>query len=130
MAYTAELKIDGKTFPVIRCEYSLWQQADLFGKPVPKVFNRPISLEIHGTDDETNISWALNNKKTLSGSIAFYKNDQSVFKEIKFEDGFCIKYKELVSITNGSTSGTSYRHYLEISPKSITIGDIKHDNHW
>ncbi len=130
MAYTAELKIEDKTFPVVRCEYSLWQKADLFGKPVPKVFTRPIRLEIYGTDDETNISWAINNKKKLSGSISYLKSDQSVFKEIKFEDGFCIKYKELVLISKGGASGTHYRHYLEISARSISIGDIKHDNHW
>jgi hypothetical protein len=130
MAYTAELKIEGKAFTVIACEYSLWQKVDLFGKPVPKVFNRPIRLEIYGTEDETSISWAANTNKKVSGSICYYKNDQSVFKEIKFEDGFCIKYKELVLISNDANSGTPYRHYLEISPKTISIGDIKHDNHW
>jgi hypothetical protein len=130
MAYTAELKIEGKTFPVIMCEYALWQKADLFGKPVPKVFTEPIKLELYGTNDETNISWAVNNKKQLSGSIAFYKSDQSVFKELKFEDGYCIKYKELVMISKDSGSVSPYRHYLEISAKSISLGDIKHDNHW
>jgi hypothetical protein len=130
MAYTAELKIEGKIFPVIMCEYSLWQKTDLFGKPVPKVFTRPIKLEIYGSDDETNISWALNNKKKLSGSISFYKSDQSVFKELQFEDAFCIKYREIVMLSKESASSAPYRHYLEISAKTISIGDIKHDNHW
>ena len=94
MAYTAELKIEGKTFPIITCEYSLWQKADLFGKPVPRVMSGPIRLEIYGTDDETNISWAINNKKKLSGTISFLKSDQSVFQGNKIRGGFCIKYKE------------------------------------
>jgi hypothetical protein len=130
MAYTAELKIEGKTFPIINFRYSLWQKTDLFGKPVPKVFARPLRLEIYGTDDETNISWATNSQKKLSGSISYLKSDQSVFKEIKFEDGFCIRYKELAVFSQDSAAGVPYRHYLEISAKSISIGDIKHDNHW
>jgi hypothetical protein len=130
MSYTAELTMEGKTFPVIKCVYGLSQKVDLFGKPVPKVISDTIKLEIIGSDDETSISWATNYKKKLGGKISFYKSDQSVFKEIKFEDGFCIRYKEEIHLSKGANSGAPYKHCLEISAKEISIGDIKHDNHW
>ncbi len=130
MAYTAELTIEGKTFTIIKCEYKFSQKIDLFGKPVPKVTSDAIKLEIYGTADETNIAWATNYKKKLGGTISFYKNDQSIFKEIKFTDGFCIKYKEEIQLLKNGNSITPYKHCLEISAKVISIGEIKHDNHW
>jgi hypothetical protein len=130
MSYTAELAIEGKTFPIRKCEYGFSQKVDLFGKPIPRVKSSPIKLEITGTDDETNISWAANDKKKLGGTISFYRADQSVFKEIKFEDGFCIKYKEEIELLKSPDSNPLYIHLLEISAKVISIGDIKHDNHW
>jgi hypothetical protein len=130
MSYTAELTIEGKTFHIIKYEYNLSQKVDLFGKPIPKVVSDTIKLELYGTDEETSITWATNNKKKLSGKISVYKNDQSVLKEIKFEDGFCIKYREDIRLLKGVNSVTYYTHYLEISAKVISIGDIKHDNHW
>jgi hypothetical protein len=127
---TAEFTIEGKTFRVIKCEYGFSQNVDLFGKPVPWVTSDPIKLEIVGTNDETSISWATNNKKKLNGSISIYRSDQSVLKEIKFEDGYCVKYKEDIQLLIKSSLDTPYRHCLEISAKVISIGDIKHDNHW
>jgi hypothetical protein len=128
MAFKAELAIEGKTFPIVKCEYAFSQKVDLFGKPIPKVISKPIKLEINGTDDETSISWATNYKKKLSGTITYYNNDRTVFKEIKFEDGFCVKYKEDIRLINNS--GFLYKYCMEISAKVISIGDIKHDNHW
>jgi hypothetical protein len=130
MAYTAELAIEGKTFPIRKCEYGFSQKVDLLGKPIPMVTSNRIKLEITGTDDETNISWAANEKKKLGGTISFYRADQSVMKEIKFEDGFCIKYKEDIQLLKSPDPSPLYLHFLEISAKVISIGDIKHDNHW
>ena len=130
MSYTAELAIEGKTFPIRKCEYGFSQKVDLFGKPIPIVISHTIKLELSGTEDETNISWAANDKKKMEGTISFYRADQSVFKEIKFEDGFCIGYKEDIQLLKSQDSTPIYLHFLEVSAKVIKIGDIKHDNHW
>jgi hypothetical protein len=130
MAFTAELAIEGKTFPIRRCEYGFSQKVDLFGKPIPLVTSSTIKLEIPGTEDETNISWAANDRKKLGGTISFYNADQSVFKEIKFEDGFCIQYREDIQLLKSTVSTPLYVHFLEISAKVISIGDLKHDSHW
>jgi hypothetical protein len=68
--------------------------------------------------------------KKLDGTISFYKANKSVFKEIKFEDGYCIKYKEVIRLLKNSELVPAYMQYLEISAKVISIGDVKHDNHW
>jgi hypothetical protein len=130
MAYTAELTIEGKVFPIIKCEYNFSQEVNLFGKPIPRVISKPIKLELYGTEDETNISWAANSMKKLDGTISFYKANKSVFKEIKFEDGYCIKYKEVIRLLKNPELVPTYMQYLEISAKVISIGDVKHDNHW
>ncbi len=130
MAYTADLAIEGKSFQVIKCEYNLSQKVDLFGKPVPKVTSDTIKLEIYGLNDETIISWAANHTKKLDGTISFYRSDQSVFRKIKFEEGFCIRYKEDIHVSRKGSTGIPYRHCLEISAKAISIGDVKHNNHW
>jgi len=127
MTYSAEFNIEGKTFRVIRCEYGFSQPVDLFGKPIPKVLSDTIKLVLIGTEDETCITWASNNRKKLSGTISFYKSDQSVFKEIKFEDGYCVKYKEAIQLMSPDMP---YNHYMEISARVIGMEGIKHDNHW
>jgi hypothetical protein len=130
MAFTAELTIEGKSFPILKCEYHFSQEVNLFGKPIPRVISKPIRLELMGSNDETNISWATNSQKKLDGTISFYKSNKSVFKEIKFENGYCIKYKEDIHPLKGSKSVPDYVVSMEISAKTISIGDIKHDNHW
>ncbi len=43
---------------------------------------------------------------------------------------FALNTGKLVMLSKDNASGAPYSHYLEISAKSISIGDIKHDNHW
>jgi len=127
MALTAELTIEGKSFPIIMCEYGFIQNSDRFGKPVFKVNSRLIKLELPQTNDETSISWVSGNLKKYNGNITFYNSDQTIFKEIKFEEGYCIKYKETVQLLS---SEIPYRQYLEISANVIIVGESRHENHW
>jgi hypothetical protein len=130
MAFPAELKIEGAVLKVLTCEYGFNQQVDVSGRPVPRVSCGTIKIDLVGTEDETNISWASNHRKKIEGTITFYKQDeQTKLREIKFEDAFCIRYKETVLLLKNSKENT-YRHSIEISAGKLTIGEAKYNSYW
>jgi hypothetical protein len=128
MPFTAELEIEGKSYKVYECEYSFSQQVDLQGKPNPKVKGGTIKMVIEGSDDDVHLSWTVNKARKDEGTITFYKIDQSKFREIKFEQAHCIRYKETVSIVKNATP--AYRQEIVLTAGKMTVAGIKHNNHW
>jgi hypothetical protein len=132
-SFSAELSIDGKTFPVLTVSYGLYQATDETGKPSSGVRTHLIQLRLMGSDDETLPNWAADGQKQLDGTITFYRIDeQSTFKELAFEQAYCVQYAEHMAPADQTDQGLpgSYLIELGISPAVLKIGGTKHDNQW
>lgn len=131
-SFNAEMSLDGKTFPVLTVSYGLYQATDESGKPSSGVRTHLIQLRLAGSDDETLPNWAVDAQKQFDGKITFFRIDeQSTFKELTFEQAYCIHYSERVAPAEGSDQGTeSYQIEMSISPAVLKIGGTKHDNQW
>ncbi|MFD2934191.1 type VI secretion system tube protein TssD [Spirosoma flavum] len=132
-SFNAELSIEGKTFSVLTASYGLYQATDESGKPSSGVRTHLIQLQLAGSDDETLTNWAADAQKRLDGKITFFRIDeQSKFKELAFEQAYCVHYAERVAPTNTADQMLpgSYLIEIGISPAVLKIGGTKHDNQW
>jgi hypothetical protein len=132
-SFNAELSIDGKTFSVLTASYGLYQAMDESGKPSSGVRTHLIQLQLAGSDDETLTNWAADAQKRLDGKITFFRIDeQSTFKELAFEQAYCVQYAERVAPANTTDQALSGSYLIEIgiSPAVLKIGGTKHDNQW
>lgn len=133
-SFSAELSLEGKTFPVLTATYGLLQQTDEGGKPTAGVRTHLIQLRLTGSDDETLTSWAADARKQLDGKVTFFRIDeQSTFKEVAFEKAYCVYYAERVApmdIAGMESLPGTYLIDIGISPAVLKIGATRHDNQW
>jgi hypothetical protein len=136
--YRAELSLDGETYGVITCEYVLSQKTDDMGRPEGMVRSGLIEIVVLGTDEEILAHWAADSAKQMDGTLTFYLlNEDTVFKEVKFEGGYCITYREYFLPLGNQTTAirsptglTSYCLEIAISAAKVTVDGMTHDNGW
>ena len=132
-SFSAELSLDGKSFPVLTASYGLYQATDERGKPSSGVRTHLIQLRLTGSDDETLPDWAVDPQKRLDGKVTFLRIDEaSTFKELSFEQAYCVHYAEQVAPADMADQllPGSYLIDIGISPAIVKIGNTKHDNQW
>lgn len=134
----AELLLDGELYGVITCEYVISQKTDEQGRPTGIPRSGLIQIVLAAANDETLANWATDSEKQLDGTLTFYLADEdTIFKEIKFEGGYCVSYGEYflplgnpVIGIQPPTSLTPYSLELAISAAKLTIDGLTHDNGW
>jgi hypothetical protein len=125
MSFKAELSLEGKTFRISNCEYKMVRETDTSGRPVAGVKYMLIQLVLDGSEDETLLFWAADPQKKVSGTLTFYRIDQeSVLKEVKFEDAFCVVYNEVFGFNNNAQNNASYILKIQISSGKASIGGV------
>jgi len=126
------MSLEGKSFPLLKCQYRLYQNTNEMGKPTARPRSGLIELYCTGTDDELLVDWASNPQKKLNGKITFYRPGlNATFKELSFEDAYCTDYQEKFRATGEENpGGVAYAFYVGITAARIQIGEVKHDNQW
>ena len=126
-SFSAQFQVDGQEFEVMSCNYSFGQATDEKGRPASNVQSGNIFVQIVASDDDSMMGWMVDPYKKTSGSIVFKRIDQdSTFKEVKFEDGYLVGMSESFSSTNSSPMTLS----LNISARKITVGGASHESQW
>ena len=127
MSFKAYLNLDGKDYRVLKCDYEFTQKVDAIGKPSSINYGGRIDLTVESTDSDVLPTWMLDNFERKAGTITYKKVDNDAkLKEIKFEDGYCVKYKENFDAYNEETMTETFT----ISARKITIGNAIHENEW
>ena len=126
-SFSASFTIDGEEYDVLSCNYSFGQSTDERGRPASNVQGGNIFVQVTANDQDTLMGWMVDPYKKSNGSIKFMRIDQdSTFKEVQFEDGYCVGYSESFSSTNSSAMTLS----LNISARKITVGGATHESTW
>jgi hypothetical protein len=127
MAFKAKLKINGKEVNVLECNYDLSQEVDATGRPSSVTRGGRIRLTIESTGDSSFFEWMVNNYERRNGTINFLKRDtEAKMKQLKFTEGYMVKYQENFDHTNGKPLSESFT----ISAREITVGQGTHINEW
>ncbi|WP_452222564.1 type VI secretion system tube protein TssD [Lacinutrix chionoecetis] len=127
MAFKAKLKVGGREYNVLNSSYELHQETDATGRPSSITRGGKIKLTVESTADTSLSDWMFNNFERRDGSIVFLKRDSdSTSKELKFTEGYMVKYLENFDSTGKNPMAESF----VISAKGISIGNGEHVNDW
>jgi len=127
MAFKAKLKVGGQEYNVLNSSYELHQETDATGRPSSITRGGKIKLTVESTADTSLSDWMFNNFERRDGSIVFLKRDsESTSKELKFTEGYMVKYYENFDSTGKNPMSESFI----ISAKGIGIGNGEHLNDW
>ena len=128
MAFKARLQFSGNEYDVLNTDYSFTRDVDSKGRPSSSVYGGTINVEVESTEDSSVIEAMVNNQyKPITGTLLIKKSDEDAkMKDIKFEDGYIIRYEEGINIV-GSHAMT---YKFVISARSITIGEATSEQDW
>ena len=127
MSFKSEFAVDGETYLVLSCNYSLSQTINSSGKPATDVQGGTLMVTVETKESDGLAEWMVNPWGKKNGTITFKKFDQdSKFKEIKFTDGFLVQFTDNFHNGNAHPMTTS----IVISAKKIEIGSAAHENPW
>ncbi|WP_460935653.1 type VI secretion system tube protein TssD [Spirosoma humi] len=126
-SFSAKFQVDDQEYDIMSCNYSFGQSTDDKGRPASNVQGGNIFVQIAAHDQDDLMGWMVDPYKKTNGSITFKRIDQdSTFKEIQFEDAYCVGYSESFNSTNSSAMTVS----LNISARKITVGGTTHESTW
>ena len=127
MAFKAKLKVAGQEYNVLSCSYELYQETDSTGRPSSITRGGKIKLTVESTADVSLSDWMFNNFERRDGGIRFIKRDSdSTSKELKFTEGYMVKYLENFDATGKNPMSEAF----VISAKTIAMGNGEHVNEW
>ncbi len=128
MAFKARLQFSGNEYDVLNADYSFTRDVDSKGRPSSSVYGGTINVEVESTEDTSVIEAMVNNQyKPIAGTLLIKKPDEDAkMKEIRFEDGYIIRYEEGINIV-GSHAMT---YKFVISARSISIGEETSEQDW
>jgi hypothetical protein len=126
MVFKTELHLEGNVYPLHFLSVEISQVIDSIGRPSSVIRAGKIEIEMSAVEDDIIIDWMIQPKKKLNGNIVYYEIDEETkFKEVKFEDGFCVEFSEKF---NADTDGLTT--YFSISAEKVSIGNIEVNNNW
>ena len=128
MAFKARLQFSGNEYDVIHCDYSFSRDVDPKGRPSSSVYGGTINVEVESTEDTSVIESMVNNQyKPISGTLLIKKTDEDAkMKEIKFEDGYIIRYEEGINVVGNYPM--TYK--FSISARQIGVGNAVNEQDW
>ncbi|WP_299888199.1 type VI secretion system tube protein TssD [uncultured Lacinutrix sp.] len=127
MSFKAKLKVGGKEYNVLSCNYRLHQETDATGRPSSVTRGGQFEVTVESTADTSLSDWMFNNFERKDGSIVFLKRDtDATAKELKFEEGYAIAYSE--EFDHQGKMPMSEK--ITISAKTLQMGNGEHRNEW
>ena len=127
MSFKAKLKVAGKEYNVLDCSYQMHQEVDATGRPSSITRGGRINISVESTQETDLFEWMCNNFERKDGSIVFFKRDSdATMKELKFSEGYLIKFDEKYDSANVNPMVVSFT----VSAKEIAMGNGSHLNDW
>lgn len=127
MSFRASLNFEGKDYDVLKCSYSIEREVDSKGRPSSGLYGGKIYITVESTTDVSVIEKMATQFKPNTGTIIFKKNDEdSKMKELKWENGYIISFKEGIEIVGEIPMAIEF----VISAQKLTIGDAIFEQNW
>lgn len=123
MALHGSLKIGGRTYGVVECEYQFSQSVDETGKPTSRPNGGIITLVIPATNDDDMFfyNWMFHKSEVKVGIIRFrlYSNENKIsYKTVSFANAYCIGLRDYFNDHDEKLMYTT----IKISAQVIRIG--------
>jgi hypothetical protein len=120
-SFSAQLRVAGHVFPVLRCAYHTSQATDGRGRVVTKVHYHPVELVLDVPDSDVLLAWAADPHKRQAADIVFLDPATgSAIETLHLAAAYCVGYRE--SFASGDTSTGAYQCHLTLSdPDGFTL---------
>lgn len=127
--FKATLKIDGKEYNVLQCNYSMDREIDQSGRPSTDIRGGTVSLVIESSQDTGFWDWMIDSYAQKDGEVEFFKrNDPSPAKVLKFEEAYMVKCGEDFDIAGPNKSQPMIEKFT-VSARKISLGGT-HEKVW
>ncbi|MBD5311074.1 MAG: hypothetical protein HDS13_02765 [Bacteroides sp.] len=125
MALHGSLKIGGRTYGVVECDYKFSQSIDDTGKPTSRPKGGEITIVIPSTNDDDMFfyNWMFHKSEVKAGILRFclYSNDNKrSYKTVSFANAYCIELKDYFNDHDAKLMYTT----IKISAQVIMIGSV------
>ena len=125
MALQGELKIGGRTYGVVECDYEFNQSVDDTGKPVTRPKGGQITFVMPSTSDDDLFfyKWMFNKTEVKTGIFRFVvysKSNKRSFKTVEFANAYCISLKDYFNDNDSKLMYTT----ITVSAEVIHIGTL------
>jgi len=128
MAHTAELKLEGRTYKIIECEYEFNQPIRRSRQPAghPSGGDIHLTLESPDSSDLFIHSWMQGTTEDKDGSIIFsvVSGGKPSIKRLHFTRGYCIRLYEYFN----SAADAQMLTKITISAAEIAFGNVVFKN--
>jgi hypothetical protein len=125
MALHGSLKIGGRTYGVVECDYEFTQGVDDTGKPTARPKGGQIRIVMPSTNDDDMFfyNWMFHKSEAKAGILRFclYSNDNKrSYKTVSFANAYCIGLRDVFSDHDAKLMYTT----ITISAQVIMIGSV------
>lgn len=119
-SFSARLRVDGQTYPVVLCSYSFSQAMRGRGRVTEKVRHGLLEIVLDVPAGDQLLAWAATAHHPLDGHVSFYKENEFMAHEtVVFTGGECVGYQELFEA--GAALIGSYRCSLTIAATRLEL---------
>lgn len=120
-SFTAELQVDGHTYPVVHFHLAFTQSTGPRGQVTAKVRHGHLQLELNVPHHDQLLAWAATPHKALAGTLVTRSTVGQPQEHIAFATGYCVYYHEVFEA--GDHRQGAYRCQLHISdPAGFVLG--------
>jgi hypothetical protein len=120
--FKALLKMEGKEYNVLQCNYEMDREVDQSGRPSTDVRGGTLSVVVESSQDTRFFDWMIDGYAQKDGEVEFYKrNDPSPAKVLKFEEAYMVRCGEAFDITGEDKSQPMVEKFT-VSARKITLG--------
>jgi len=115
---------------VIALSYELNQNVDNIGQVAGEVRGGKVVVTLGTIKGAERFGWAASSDMKKSGEIRFIDRNSQTMKTLKFEDAYCVGYKEDYEAFSGAEIKDSAKETLTLSCRIIDIEGEVHENTW
>ncbi len=130
VSFQVFLHVGGKKYEVLYSDLFMGRETDPLNRPASPVQGGSFTIDLNMPpgEDATLFEWMFSPTKILTGKLVLKRSDfDTTLKTIKFYNAYCVG---MGIHFDGTTSTSSFRLSLRVSPEQIEIGGVFHDNNW
>jgi ADP-ribosylglycohydrolase len=127
MSFKATFEVDGKSYRVVKLDYTLSQFVDDTGRPSSTTRAGTINITVESTDDTTLFEWMCDSYMRKDGKITFNKRDEDAkMKVLEFNEAYMVNYKEFFD----SFGPGSMQETFSLSAHIVKMGNGEIESEW
>lgn len=123
-SFSAELRVAGRRYPLLRCEYSTFQTTDARGRVTSKVRRSPFKLQMVAPRDSFLPAWAADPYKRCAVNIVYFNADGGqAIETLSMAGACCVDYGHRFQEGHLSADGQTVTESSYVAYMTLTDPD-------